>query len=326
MSVDEDTEIVEKLAKDPKALGEYSTYLIKENKRKNKLCCPAPEPNIDKDKPAILFLGLNPAGNEDDAKRDEKTHGLFLNYYKEFIDGYETEDGKKHNGLSKELINHKKTKNSKGYSKGFVYSDYYKPIHDFFTEVTENPIAWEWCNYELEYLYNTIEETKLKLSPNDRDCIEHCKNHYSDNGKYQLIIRDLVYYHQTSNFSDILINENTSNIKIKNVGIKSVKEIVADMINAYIKQIPNLKLIYVSFAKTCDYIYTLTGCEDSYLTKYTTDKEDKSKLDEYGCFEYKGIPVILAGCSLGGGRALDKYSRFRVGVKVKEILKEKNHK
>lgn len=294
-------------------IGELSRKLLisKETKPqleiKEELFCSPPEPCIAADKPAILFLGMNPAGNEADAAREKKTNGLFLYYYEEFF-------GK--NGLSEHFINRKKYGKRPGYNNGLVYADYYKPIYEFFEKITGKPIAWEWCNYKPDELFDLIRKTDLDLTAADENCLKKCLDKYNNESEYQLIIRDLVYYHQTNGFEKLL----------KKVSDDGVREIVADLINAYIKQIPDLKLIYVSFAKTCDYIYTLTGCDDSYLTEYTTDNEDKSKLDEYGCFEYKGIPVILAGCSLGGGRALDKYSRFRVGAKVKEILKVNNHK
>lgn len=271
-----------------KDLGKLSRKLLKDKYNREegyvKLHCPAPEPHIAEDKPAILFIGMNPAGGETDAERDKKTNGLFLNYYEEFDDKY---------GLSYEL------KNSKDSSKVFVYKDYFKPILDFFNQASGKEIAWEWCNYELEDLYMIIEKTGLVLTESDKECLKRCHEKYNKEAKYQLIIRDLVYYHQTKKFNTLL----------KRVSEPEVKETVKELIDSYIATIlekSNIKLIYASSATTCNYIMTLP--------------KDGKKMESFGGFYYNGIPVILAGRPLNGEGVIDNYSKMRLLVAVEDLL------
>lgn len=273
-----------------KDLGELSRKLLKE-KYNESLYCPAPEPHISGDKPVILYIGMNPAGGKDDADRDKKTNGLFLNYYEEF-------EGE--NGLSEMLIN------SKENSKGFAYKKYFYPILDFFTKASGRKIAWEWCNYPLDELYKRIECSGFKLSESDKKCLKHCHKKYIQEAKYQLIIRDLVYYHQTKDFNALL----------KSVSDSEAQKTVKDLIDSYIDTIPNanqLKLIYVSSATSCNYVMTLPN----------------KKIEDFGGFYYfyndcVKIPIILAGRQLNGLGRIDNYSKIRLFSSVKSLLDSEN--
>lgn len=56
-------------------LGSLSRKLIN-GIPNEELSCPAPIPYMDKEKYTILFIGLNPSGDERDADRDRKTNSL----------------------------------------------------------------------------------------------------------------------------------------------------------------------------------------------------------------------------------------------------------
>lgn len=123
--------------------------------------------NDNKPERCILVIGLNPAGNEDDAERERKSGHI---YY------YSLE--------SKTRINSK-----------WIYKNYYSPIWDFSKGVFGNNIKWPWCNQPWRSL-----EAELKNDNELADHIQEFKNQFdmSQNQNYCTIyIGDMFYYHST---------------------------------------------------------------------------------------------------------------------------------
>ena len=270
-----------------KKIGELSRQIMKDEYIDKKLCCNAPGDYININKDTILFIGMNPAGDEKDVEREEKTKGLFLNYYKDL------------ENLKKENADWfcSKTKNSDK-EKAFIYGTYFRPILEFFENVAgKNKFAWEWCNCPLDKLKKTIESVRGELSDKESKILEKCYKKYCD-AQYQIVIRDLVYYHQTSDFNKLLKSE------------QNVQNTVLELLNKYIDIIPKekLKLIYVSSATSCKYI-------ENALTSYGY------KMDDFGIINYNDIPVLFAGRPLNGTGVIDKYSKIRLMNAVKKYIK-----
>ena len=275
------------LTEELKKIGELSRQIMKDEYIDKKLCCNAPRDYIDKSKDTILFIGMNPAGDEKDVKREEKTEGLFLNYYKDL------------KNLKKENADWfcSKTKNSDK-EKAFIYETYFSPILKFFENVAgEDKFAWEWCNCPLDELKETIERVRGELSDKESKILKECHSKYRA-AQYQIVMRDLVYYHQTSDFNKLLKSE------------QKVQNTVLELLNKYIDIIPKekLKLIYVSSATSCKYI-------ENALTSYGY------KMDDFGIINYNDIPVLFAGRPLNGTGVIDKYSKIRLMNAVKKYIK-----
>ena len=266
------------------SLGDLTRTLLKPGYDPD-LFCPAPKPYISEDKKAILFIGMNPAGDKEDAKRDYSTGGLFLNYYEEF------------DLMSKNFTDPKQK------SKKLMYKTYFNPILRFFVEVTGGNIAWEWCNYDFDELINTIEKVNKNATDKDKKLLKECYDKYNKS-EYQIISRDLVYYHQTEGFNKIIKSAKNSDVK------RNVKA----FFDSYIGMFPKtnqLKVIYVSSATTCKYI------ENALLSSGYT-------FDDFGTIAYRyngvDIPVVFAGRALSGTGVIDNYSKRRLFGTVKSVI------
>lgn len=264
-------------------LGKETTKILKDN-FKMELCTPAPKTFIDSEKDTILFIGMNPAGNQYDVKREKETDGLFLNYYKELDSLNESWFC---NNDSKEKIH------------AFIYKPYFKPILEFFKEVTgKDKIAWEWCNRDFNDLIKTMKKVR-NIDTAEEKILNECYEKYKYS-EYQIVMRDLVYYHQTSNFNKILKPKND----------KIVKETIKKSLEEHIKSVSKskLKLIYVSSATSCNYI-------EEALKSYGCSMDER-----YGAMYFNNIPLIFAGRALNGAGVIDKYSKNRLIFAVKELL------
>lgn len=250
-----------------------------------------------------MFIGLNPAGNEFDAKRSKATESLFLNYYEEFDELDKLDD----NWFCDKVDNENENKH-----KSFIYKKYFEAIYKFFHDIlNKKEIAWEWCNCEFEKLIENIKNVRKDISKDERQIqiLDNCYKKYNES-KYQIIIRDLVYYHQTSGFCKILKKENDNEVKV----------IVKNILDSYINIFPDkkkLKLIYVNYSATCHYLEeALKGTESFDINKdgvaYYRFQQDNEDIT---------IPIMFAGCALSGQRAIDKYSKIRLQSAVKRLLK-----
>ena len=123
--------------------------------------------NSTSEKDCVLVIGLNPAGNEDDAN-NEKNNRTYL---------YSLKDSSKSN---------------------YVYNKYYKPIYDLMNDIFDNKAKWHWCNKSWDILNKEIEHS-IEYFKNKKflDVIrEEYFNH--QNRKVSIYIGDMFYYHETS--------------------------------------------------------------------------------------------------------------------------------
>lgn len=80
-----------------------------------------------KEEHCVLIMGLNPAGDENDAEREKS----YRTYY-----------------YSVETSNNNRT--------GFIYNQYFRPILDF-VDNTIGSAKWPWCNMSFDQLVTEIE-------------------------------------------------------------------------------------------------------------------------------------------------------------------------
>ena len=119
--------------------------------------------NSTSEKDCVLVIGLNPAGDEEDAtnEEDDRTY----------------------------LYSLKKSIKSK-----YVYNKYYKPIYDLMNDIFDNKAKWHWCNKSWDILSKEIEHSE------DKDFLDMIHEEYLNhqNSKVTIYIGDMFYYHQTS--------------------------------------------------------------------------------------------------------------------------------
>ena len=123
--------------------------------------------NSTSEKDCVLVIGLNPAGDKDDAN-NEKTNRTYLYSLKKSI----------------------KSK--------YVYNKYYKPIYELMNDIFDNDAKWHWCNKSWDILSKEIEHS-IEYSKNKKflDVIhEEYLNHQKR--KVSIYIGDMFYYHETS--------------------------------------------------------------------------------------------------------------------------------
>ena len=127
--------------------------------------------NSTSEKDCVLVIGLNPAGDEEDATNEEDDR-TYLYSLKESI----------------------KSK--------YVYNKYYKPIYELMNDIFDDDAKWHWCNKSWDILSKEIEhsiEHSIEYFKNKKilDVIhEEYLNH--QNRKVSIYIGDMFYYHQTS--------------------------------------------------------------------------------------------------------------------------------
>lgn len=123
--------------------------------------------NSTSEKDCVLVIGLNPAGDEEDAtnEKDDRTY----------------------------LYSLKKSIKSK-----YVYNKYYKPIYELMNDIFDNGAKWHWCNKSWDILSKEIEHS-IEHSEN-KDFLDEIHEEYLNhqNSKVTIYIGDMFYYHQTS--------------------------------------------------------------------------------------------------------------------------------
>ena len=119
--------------------------------------------NSTSEKDCVLVIGLNPAGNDDDAK-NEKNNRTYLYSLKNSI------------------------------KSNYVYNKYYKPIYDLMNDIFDNKAKWHWCNKSWDILSKEIEHSE------DKDFLDMIHEEYLNhqNSKVTIYIGDMFYYHETS--------------------------------------------------------------------------------------------------------------------------------
>ena len=154
--------------------------------------------NSDNGGECVLVMGLNPAGNEKDAKNDivRKNNNLPYFYYL---------------GENKKEI------------EGFTHLLYHGAIHKFIEEIMRfndetAGVKWPWCN-----IYKDIQSLPEELK---RDISEYYEIH--KNNQTTIYIGDMFYYHQkrSTEFKKLLNEENCPEYckKILKMHIDCLKE------------------------------------------------------------------------------------------------------
>ncbi len=124
----------------------------------------------DKEEDCILVMGLNPAGKEDDAKRERE--GPDRTYWYSIDSAVSKDDTPK-----------------------WFYNKYFRPIFEFARATLGDDVKWPWCNYTWDVIQDEIEqyEDLKEIEPQIKRFYESC---YA--AKYTIYIGDMFYYHETS--------------------------------------------------------------------------------------------------------------------------------
>lgn len=115
----------------------------------------------DNTKNCILVLGINPAGDENDAQAEKDVLYLY--------------------SLNTTDIQHR------------TYHKYHNPIFKLLSDATNNEVKWDWCNLSEDDIKKTIEnDTELKKYK------EIISSYYSEykNKTYTICIGEFFYYHE----------------------------------------------------------------------------------------------------------------------------------
>ena len=239
---------------------------------------------IDKKKKNILVLGLNPAGNEQDVKR-EKDCKIFLNYVKYKKQGKEYE-------LKGKLVN----------------NGYFKPIYNLVNEVYKNDkndedkANFSWQNRNFDDVKKEIETEETEGN------IDILEEHFGELKRdYTILIGDLFYYHETSS---------RDFIKKINDKDKKFREKVEKMLKLHINKVQSkgktLDFILINNARASEYIIdAITGKdEDKHITCYNYPNNNE-----------KGIPIFFSGMLSNGGES--NYGRKRLIKEIREKIKKR---
>lgn len=111
----------------------------------------------------LLVLGLNPAGDNTAAEKEEKDRTY--------------------------LYSLKNNINS-----SYVYNKYYRPIYDLMNEVFDDNVKWHWCNKNWSSLEKEIEKSE------DNIYLETIKKEYHDlaDKTITIYVGDMFYFHETN--------------------------------------------------------------------------------------------------------------------------------
>jgi len=107
----------------------------------------------------VLILGLNPAGNENDAKNARN------NRDKPYLFSLETSN-----------------------YHDLTYNTYFRPIYEFVNQVLEEGGKWSWCNKSREFIKKTFDDDPIILKEFDKN----------KDKRYTIHVGDMFYYHQTN--------------------------------------------------------------------------------------------------------------------------------
>lgn len=231
----------------------------------------------------ILVLGLNPAGNKEDVKRENECD-IYLKYVK---------------GDNIEL----KSK--------LVYKKYFKPIYDLLSEIYDGNIKFSWCNIDEKTLEKRLNKYKKYVekqkaeykNENTKNLFEICQKVRKEKEKkdYTILIGELFYYHQTSSKDFIKkINDKDEDFH-KNV---------RDMLDLHIKKV-------LSKGGTLEFILINNARASEYIIEALPEQKDSDTCYRY-TYEDNKIPIFFSGMLSNGGES--KYGKQRL---INEIKKEK---
>ena len=171
--------------------------------------------NSTSEKDCVLVIGLNPAGDEEDAtnEEDDRTY----------------------------LYSLKKSIKSK-----YVYNKYYKPIYELMNDIFDNGAKWHWCNKSWDILSKEIEHS-IEYFKNKKflDVIheEYLKH---QNSKVSIYIGDMFYYHETSS-KKLLLKKSISYPQY-------CKEMLELHIESLIEAGKSIKFVYINNSQVSQWL------------------------------------------------------------------------
>ncbi len=194
----------------------------------------------------ILILGINPAGNENDAKSEDNTTYLYS------LDETDIKDR--------------------------TYNKYYKPIFTLLSDATNNCVKWDWCNLSECDLEKLIEDDN-KLQGHK----EKISSYYQEykGKKYSLCMGEFFYYHETSQ-SNFLELVDTNNDNYKN----HYSSMLEMHIKSIVEKGHEIKAILIPNATASRNLYDemRTKCCESEKDKYPSCVNYKFENQEYKIF------------------------------------------
>ena len=167
------------------------------------------EENDNNKQDCVLIIGLNPAGDEKDAKREKDINLPYL--------------------YCLDLDN--KNVNIKTHC---TYVKYFRPILKFVNNITDNNAKWAWCNYEENDINKICEHNDLKKYKKEILAYYNevkCRN-------IAVYIGDMFYYHETKS-NEIPLCKNLGNY---------YEEMLKLHITCLRKHNKNIKFIYINSA------------------------------------------------------------------------------
>lgn len=292
----------------------------------------------------VLVIGLNPAGDEKDAKMEKDCSKRYLKYVK-----YKTPKGKEKE-IKKEDGNKEEKDNENNKENDIVNNGYFKPIYELVNGVyKENETDEDKADYsrtdedineiinqitrieknESEYLeeFKGIEEKKLGYSEKIKelkkllDKLDYkypkCKNEYT------ILIGDLFYYHET-NSKEFIKKINKENEKKFNKNIMKMLDFhIKKVLEANKNQNKNpIEFILINNAWASKYIIEALSKKKNIIE--TTGKKDITTYYEYD-YEYENgkkykIRIFFSGMLSNGGES--KYGQARLLNEIREKIKK----
>ena len=171
----------------------------------------------DKEQDCALIMGINPAGKENDARREK--NGLKPYFYS--------------------LIG-----KTNGNMKGYLSNTYFRPICNLVNAATGDGAKWQWCSKEEREIIEQINENE-DLFRNKKTVI---KQYEKDHGKpWVIYVGDMFYYHETS--SKKLLD------KLKDIDCHTYSEEMLKLhIDALKRHNKNIRFVYINNAKVSQWL------------------------------------------------------------------------
>lgn len=276
----------------------------------------------------ILVIGLNPAGNKDDADREE----LGKPYLK-----YKTPQGewKEIKGNLKKEENEEEKDNENNKENDIVNNGYFKPIYELVNDVyKEKETDEDKADYSRtdDDIDKIIEQIGIEEESDYLEDLKELKKLLDKSGyeypgcekykrKYTILIGDLFYYHETNskNFRKKICDENFKINKEDFYYDKKIEEFnknIKRMLNLHIEKVldanKSIEFILINNALASKYIIEALSEEDiiTYY-EYNYEYEDGKK--------YK-IPIFFSGMLSNGGES--KYGQARLLNEIREKIKK----
>lgn len=132
--------------------------------------------NDTKEEYCVLVIGLNPAGDEEDAKREKDCNNTY--FY----------------GIDSRV----------GFSKKWMYKPYYLPILRFVESIVDDKVKWPWCGkpwsvLEQELRMDITFPQESVSSKAKETAVQAIKGFFAERqaSKFTIYIGDMFYFHKT---------------------------------------------------------------------------------------------------------------------------------